>query len=310
MKNSILLLLLASTILAADKKENSSTSEEKKVSSIEIADHAKFWCKELPDLTSEELQLLANLLYFDFLSNYYESSARRLLIAIHNYSILMNKQLVQSEEEAGKIALENAKQLRQLKEEVLPIRTYALLCCHGCIQAIEKSEFTTLKEIIINLQQYSKAVITQFIKQDKNTIEKIVETGYKALEAHVEKLSNYKTTLKNILDNENPYLKDGIDPDMANFEVSLALSDAVLASLNEITIPATVIKMMSCDVLSITSLISKAFYTALYDSTSESQKEELMVMFDRKGLIPVSKRDEPLMPLNEKFMINKKHYTT
>lgn len=303
---SLSLIATSYNTTATEQNENSNVT---KISAGDIAAHAQFFVKNLPQLQNEEVEELLNFFYFGFLSTHYESAARLSLLSIHNSSIIMNRQLLQSEDEAGKTALRNARQERLLKEELLPLRKYGAIGFQTCLKDIEKSDYTTLKELVVNLQQYCKPVIAQFIKQDKPSIEKIIENSYKTLNGYMEKLTSYTDTFKAILDQKNPYLKEGMDPDVAGLDVSIALADATLTATNDITLAVTAIKAMSVDVLRINTLISRIFYNTLYESLSADQKSKFMIMFDLNGLIPVDKRTEKLVLLDEDFIVNKKLYT-
>ena len=303
----LIVCLLINMHVFADTDVDTDENEAKPLTFDDIKSHAEYWIKQLPKLNDDEINLLSNLFYFQALSNHYESIARQTLIAIHNSSIIMNKQLVQSESEAGKTALHNSKLLKQLKEEFLPKRRYSLLSGQACLKNLEQSDLMTLKEIIVNLQQYTKSIITQFTKQDRENIQ-VIDSNYQILNTHLEKLESYKVTLKAIVDHENPYLKDGDDIDTGNFDVAVALADAILGSLNEITLGATMVKMMSCDVLNICKLINTVFYNALYESLDEEQQENLFAMFDKNGLIEENKRSQHLILLDDTYTINKKNY--
>lgn len=303
--SSLLSLTLFFCLHAEDteKKEPIST-----LSAQDIMGHADFWVNNLPKLTQKEISLLANYLYFDFLFTLYELQARRALISFPTQFYAMNVQLLQNEAEARKISLGLSAQFKQLSQEFLPLRLYANKSLQAAGKTIENSDYKTLKELILNNRNYTQAIVAQFIKQDKAAIDKLITQEHQSLITHLEKLNSYKDTMEAILDSKNPYLKEGMDPDVANLEVALSLADATLGCINEITTPSILVKAMSLDMLSIVLMISRSFYNALYLSLTQSQKEKLTIMFDQNGLIDSSQQDELLELLDESFTVSKKHY--
>lgn len=302
------LSLLALTSFSIYAQGEESTESIKKISFNDITQHAQYWVQQMPALTQEENSLLANLLYFDFLSNSYESACRSALISIYSQSIIMNKQLVVNEDEAKKTALDTATKLQKLCNELLPLRTYSSKSLKACLDEIEKSDYTTLKEIVVSLQQYSTAIITQFIIQDHESIAKLIKNGSTALDTYLDKLTLCKETLNKVSENKNPYLKDGIEPNVGNLDVALATADSTLGLLNEIALNAATLKSMSADILNINSLISCTFCNILNESLSKNKAAPLKIMFDENGLIDEESRDEKIVMIDKKFTVHKKHY--
>ena len=307
MKRKLSLLLLTSFSLYAHQNEES--SEVKKITFNDINQHAQYWVEQMPTLTQEEYNLLTNLLYFDFLAHSFESAARAALISTYSQTIIMNKQLVVNENDSKKTALDNAAKLQKLCNELLPVRMYSGKSLKACLDEIEKSNFKTLKEIVVNLQQYKQAIIGQFIKQDQESIMKLVKNGSTALDAYLDKLNSCKETLSGILKNKNPYLKEGTEPSTGNLDLALAAADTTLGLLNEIALNAVALKSMSADILNINSLISCTFCNVLNESVSKNKMGPIQIMFDENGLIKKENRDENIVMIDNKFSVHKKHYT-
>lgn len=289
--------------LALANEANQTT--EQGMSGATIAHHAEFWADKLPPLSTQETHLLANFLYFSYLNSRAESATRIALIMVHAHTILMNKQLATHEQDAKTTALNAANLLKEIKEELLPLRAYAGKAWLSCMQEIEKSSYTTLKTIVSNLQTYGKEVITQFIKQDQPSIQKLIQNSITALDTTLQNLQFCNGVLKSILDHKNPYLKEGDPEEVVNLDVTLGAADKILASLMETSLAFTDIKQMSVDMLNISQFIFHNFYAALCTKITGS----IPIMFDENGLIAPESIDEYLSPLLEKMTISKKHYS-
>ena len=215
-----LTLLLIPSIVFSDEESDSETSQ--RLTAQNLAEHAAFWVGKLPELSQEEMSLLCNYLYLESLSLYNQVITQRTLISIHTASALMNKQLMANEQEAKNIAKKTIKELNELQNELLPTRAFLAQACKHCISTIEDSDHTQLKKIIVSYQQYGRAVVAQFIRQDKPNIEKILEQAKKTIDGHLKIMSECGSTLKLLLDNKNPYLKEGIDKDVTDMDVAMA----------------------------------------------------------------------------------------
>lgn len=296
-----LLVMSAGLTLCSEKEE-----EPSKLTIKDIEGHSAFWVKQIPQLEPDELALLSNYLYFESLVTTYEALARQALITIHTASIHLNRQLATNESEAKIIASNTATTLHELTTELLPARMYANKSAQACLKEIEKSDFTTLKKMVVNYQQYSRAIIAQFIKQDKPSIEAMVSNSTKSIEQQLKKMNECQITLQSILDHKNPYLKEGMDADVADLDVSLACADGCLGAMNEMTLACAAMRSMSVDLLNISTLTNKLFYQALYDKLIK--KSGIEIMFDQNGLIEEDDRDEVLPGLDAKKMtVHKKH---
>jgi len=283
-------------------------SENSKLTAKVLEEHALFWVKQLPQLNTDERALLSNYFYFESLMSTYECAARHALITIHTASTRINKQLMSNESEAKTIALNTASMLQELTTDFLPGRSYALKASQACLNAIEKSDFTTLKKVIVNYQQYTRAVLAQFVKQDKPAIETIIKNAQSSLEANLKKMNECDQTFQLILNNKNPYVKEGMDADMVDLDVALAAGDACLSCMNEMMLTCVGIRSMSVDLLNISVLINKLFYHTLYQATQDHGT--IYSMFDEHGFIEEDERDEILPAFDtQKIVIHKKHLT-
>lgn len=308
MKNFISLsciLLIPSFILATNQDEAS----PKRIEGKDIIEHAQYWAKQLPKLSHEETALLANFLYFSYLSSYYESAARSALIANHSQLIIMNRQLGINEADARATAMKAAEELMAFKKELLPLRSYSIKAWQACYTEIEKSEFTSLKKIVINLQQYSSAVISQFVKQDRDTaIDNIIKNCNMVFEKQFDVVKQCTESFQQILDNKNPHVKEDTDKDMADLTLALAAADTSLGCFHEMIMSALQVKSMSIDMININSIINITFYNTLYTMAKQDKKAmPLSIMFDENGLIKEEKRDELLPFLDENAKVSTKH---
>lgn len=303
-----LLLLSLSFLMSMNTfcTDESESTEQKKLTAKDLQDHALFWANQLPKLSKDEIALLANYLYFESLMTNYECDAREALLTFHTASIYLNKQLMTSEDDAKTTATNTALLLKELKEELFPARNYAVKAYHACLNEIEKSDFTTLKKVVISFQQYSRAVIAQFIKQDKPTIENVIQNCKKSLEMHLKKMGECESALQAIIDGKNPYIKEGMNVDTADMDVAISAADTCLGCMNEMTLACATMRSMSVDMLRISLLTDKLFYQMLYDGIKKDGKID--ILFDENGLIDEDDRDETLPSFdNKKITIHKRH---
>lgn len=236
--------------------------------------------------------------------------ARNALLSIHTASGNMNKQLTANEMEAKNIAMNTSAQLRELMEQLLPMRAYASKSWHSCMSEIEKSDYVMLKKIIVSYQQYSRAIIEQFIKQDRSSIENIISNCQKSLNGNLEKINQCNSLLQAILDHKNPYVKEDSNVDVIDMDVALAAADTALACMNEMTAMCSSVKSMSVDLLNINLIMNQIFYGTLYETLKKDKELPIALMFDENGLIAKENQDEVLPAVeNNKITINKKHYT-
>jgi superfamily II helicase len=220
----------------------------------------------------------------------------------------MNKQLTVNEQEAKNVAKKTIKELTELQNELLPTRAFLAQACKHCISTIEDSDYTALKKVIVSYQQYGRAVVAQFIKQDKPNIEKILEQAKKTIDGHLKIMNECAGTVKLLLNNENPYLKEGIDKDVTDMDVAMAVTDSALGSINECTLACAIAKNMSGDLLAICALYNKLFYNTLHQALKDNETMfPVYLMFDEDGLIEEDDRNEELPLLGDKLAPNKKH---
>ncbi len=301
------LSLLLTPCIAISKEEKVSDVTEK-ITTKELAEHATFWISQLPKLSHEEMSLLCNFLYLESLSLGSQTVTQKTLINIHTASARMNKQLAVNEADAKKIALETSKQLNDLQNELLPMRAFLLKANKDCLNTIEQSDYTTLKKVIIGYQQYARAVIAQFINQDKPAILQILNQTKAGLESHLKTMTEYTKTLGAVLNDANPYMKEGIDRNVCDMDVSMALADSALGTLSETTVACAIAKSMSTDILSICVTFNTIFYNTLFNALQQDKSLlPIYLMFDENGFIEEDDRKEELSIINEKTTVHKKH---
>lgn len=308
-KRILALLLVSFSSQYIHTIEPSKAEKVQRISSTEIANHSQYWVNQIPELSSEEYHLLANLLYFECLTKYYESVSRSMLNAIYIQLINMNKLLAKNEANSKKVALDTSEKLQQLYDELLPLRSYCGKSMKACAEEIEKSGHKTLKEIIGQLQQYGQAIIVQCINQDQEAITKLIKNGKTVCEERIETLHSCKKIYDGILENDNPYLKEGSNPIIGNIETSVSAADNMLVHMQDITQAMIGIRNISSDILNVHVLIMRTFYNALIELLAKKQFEPIQIMFDENGLITKENRDENLVALDSNFSIHKKHYT-
>jgi hypothetical protein len=291
--------------------------EEKKEQNIQrlafkdLVEHATFWVKQLPKLAPEEMSLLCNYLYLETLSAYYKCITQRTLISIHVASILMNKHLVTNETDAKNVVKKTIKEFTDLLNELLPAQRFLGKAAQNCLNSIEQSDYVTLKKIIINYQNYCRAIIAQFIKQDKEQIKKVLEQTKRTIDSYVKIMSECSDTLNLIINNENPYIKEGIDKDVTDVDVSMAVTDSTLSCLNETMLICASTKNMNADLISISATCHKAFFNILYQALKDNDTMyPIYLMFDEDGLIEEDERNEELEIFGDKLTLHKKHLRT
>jgi hypothetical protein len=301
----LLLLFFLSSIRGTEQQPE---SDGNTISAEKIVEHAHLWFDQLPFLSPESTSLLANFLYFDYLASACEAAIRAALINIHTQSIVMNKVLTINEPEARKVALYIISQLKQLDEEILSARSYSVKAWQVCLNHIENCDDTDLKDIVTGFQEYGKAVLTQYIKQDKAKIEKPLQEHCTIFESRIQKLTECNTALQAILDKENPYVQEGVDRDLADADVAIIAADTALANLNDLALHAAAIKALTIDIININTFIFKTFYHVFYRGLVENNEAgSIHVMFDQNGLIETDKQDELIPDITKNFRIPQKH---
>src|ERR1700733_481178 len=307
MKKYVLLLLFSFSCMHAAEKQ---LPDEKAISAEKIVEHAKLWRDQLPFLSENSTEVLANFLYFDYLASACEAAIRAALINIHTQSIVMNKVLAVNKDDARKVAVYIMGQLKQIDEEILSAHSYSVKAWQACLNHIENCDDSDLKDIVMGFQEYGKAVLTQYIKQDKANIEKPLQEHCTIFESRIQKLTECNTALQAILDKKNPYVQEGADRDLADADVAIAAADTVLVNLNDLSLHAVAIKALTVDIININTFIFKTFYQVLSQELAENNElGSLHVIFDANGLIEKDKQDELLPDISKNFRIPQKHLT-
>lgn len=306
MKQQLLLLALLFSI-SINAKET--VEEKKSLSATDLSEHGQKWAKQVTQkLSKDELTLLANYLYFNFLTTRYDFLINTSFTACQNNLTQMQFLIHGNTDNAHKCAEIMAKQIMFLNEEAIPLRSYANKAAQACFEHIEDSEYTALKKIIVNLQQYSTSALNQFIQQDwPKSITKLFSDCSEAMKKESEKLSACQNNLAAKTAME---FDDETDCTLYGEQFHQAINAADLSYASYLILLAQTlnVKSMSADILNISAIIYNLFYNHLMESMKANKKfGSCPIMFDENGLIEEDDQDETLAAIDEKFNVNKRH---
>lgn len=304
-KQLLFIALLYTGYNLAKEPEN---NQKKQLSAQDLADHGKKWAKQtVQKLSKEELSLLANYLYFNFIQTRYEYIIRTSLLTCQSNLSALQFLVNNKPEETTKNAQTLIQQLSALTQEVIPARAYAAKAVQACFEHIEDSDFEELKKVIVKLQSYSSSALNQFIQQDwPKAITKLFSDCAENMKKESEKLTlcQNELTLKANLEIDDI---DDLDAISNNFNQAINAADASYSSYLVLLTHTLNVKSMSADILNISALINNIFYNHLLESMKTKKIGSCPIMFDENGYIEEDDQDETLLPLDDKFTINKKH---
>jgi hypothetical protein len=306
MKKQLFLLTLFLSVFAGAKE---SAEEKKLLTSQDLSDHGQKWAKQvMQKLTKQEVTLLANYLYFNFLATRYDFLIRTSLIVCQNNLTNMQYLMLNREDEAQKCAGIISQQMLFLNEEAMPLKTYAAKAAQACFEHIEDSEFDALKKVIVNLQQYSTSAVNQFISQDwPKSITQLFSGCSEMMKKETEKLATCQNNLEAKVtmefDDETDYDQYG-----QQFQQAISAADISYASYLNLLAHTLNVKSMSADIINISAIINNLFYNHLMESMKSNKKiGSCTIMFDENGLIDEDAQDEMLPVIDEKFNARKQH---
>lgn len=284
-------------------------AEKKDLTAQDLIEHGQKWAKQMAQkLNQEELLLLANYLYFNFLATRYDYIIQTSFINCQNNLTSMQFLLNSSTDETYKNAESLVNQMALLTQEAMPLRVYTAKASQACFEHIEDSDLPALKKAISNLQQYTSGATNQFIQQDwPKAITMLFSKCAETMKNESEKLVICQKDLEHKA-NIDPASLDTPEMIGENFNQAINSAHMCYATYLSLIAHALNVKSMSADILNITALIHNIFYNALLDQMKTTKKMiDLPLMFDENGFIDEEDQDEYLLPLDEKFSVNKKH---
>lgn len=306
MKKQLLLLTLLLSVFAGAKE---SAEEKKPLTAQDLSEHGQKWAKQvMQKLNKEEITLLANYLYFNFLATRYDFLIRTSFILCQNNLTNMQYLMLSREEEAQKCADIISQQMLFFNEEAMPLKSYASKAAQACFEHIEDSEFDALKKVIVNLQQYSTSAVNQFISQDwPKSITKLFSGCAEMMKKETEKLATCQNNLEARVtmefDDETDYDQYG-----QQFQQAIGAADISYASYLNLLAHTLNVKSMSADIINISAIINNLFYNHLMEAMKSNKKiGSCPIMFDENGLIDEDAQDEMLTAIDEKFNARKQH---
>lgn len=304
MKKKVLLLsLLLCSPIAGATQDNAPD----KLTSEDLLEDAQAWAPQtIAKLSPEECALLANYLYFNFLSHRYDFLLKSSIISNYTKILSLNYVIATNDQEARKAAQVISENCTTLMQQILPLRAYATKAAAACYSHIEESDYVALKKSIVAFQNYSRAVMNEFIKQDwPHAITQLINACSETIDKEHEKLTGCSTVLKHVQAVE----KDTKDLAYTKqFEMALSNADQAFNTLSTIGVGAINVKSMAADIVNINVVIHTVFYNMLLKNLKSNKKiRSCMIMFDQNGYIEPEDRDETLQMLDEKFTIDPKH---
>jgi hypothetical protein len=298
MKNSFILpsLLLCSLMIAQEQAPQKETANQQQTSQQEniyqnITTYARSWVSEyVGPLSSVEHALMANYLYFQYLACFHESNLRSALLALQSQMIQMNKCMVDNNPPMKDVVLTTATLLCKAKEQ-FPLCAQANQLLQACGKEIDQTGFNTLKQLIGGLMNYRRNIITSFLKRDKESVENVIRISQESFTTHLPKLNFCNNTLLAIINNENPYFKEGDNKEMTDMDITITCADTALQSMQELENATNNMRHMTVDLLNINASLFSTFYQTLYTALAQSNKVP-HIMFDANGLLaPENRRD-------------------
>lgn len=269
-----------------------------KLTTHDIASHAQFWASQyLSDLNQEEITLLMNLFYFNGRLLDDQIKVGNAILFAYVHAGMINSLITVNEEDAQKVAMASAVALRKLKEEYLPARKNSEQILRYCIQEFKKPAFSKLDRIINEFNAYGQAIVSQFTKQDVQSITQIIEECRTTFSQHLPHIQQCNTILGDILDHKNPYVKDDTSPDLANLNAAIYTSENSIKILSDMISQAIRIKRMMFDIMNITKIINHTFYQNSLVVLEHAKLTPVLIMFDENGIIAPEDRWQDLPDL-------------
>jgi hypothetical protein len=252
----------------------------------EVHDFSKEWAiKAVATLNHEECCLLANLLYFDFKSSYYDLHTRAHLHALRE-GLPRIQEMVDSYKQAQDFLLEFATYTNYLKEQLLPQHEISFKTWYACSEYMQQYESAALQEIADELADYVKNVIRSILAKHRSDLQLSYKIFFKNLKALAAEY-NYSAAFLNGLSNgDNPLDVDAQDCDVADLDIALSVSERILKKNNEFLNPIYDLKRMTVALLELNTNIFAAFYDAFYQELIKKNPESLALIFDEHGITP------------------------
>ncbi len=307
MKKCLLLVICLSLNISLIAKKTPQV-EEIPLSMEVLSEHGQTWAGQIiQKLDQEELSLLANYLYFNFLATRCDHILRASLYSCQTKLPGISFLVDSYEGEAYKSIDMICKQMVLLKENIISARAKAIKAAQACFEYIEDSEYIQLKKIIAKFQNYSKSATNQFIHQDwDKNIMKHISNCAKAIKQESEKLTPYHTDLNKIVSLEISQEREEDELCGAQFQDALKIAESSYASCLNLLGNSLNVMSMSSDISNISAIINQIFYNHLLETLKSKRKGSIAIMFDENGLIEEEDRDDKLVTINEKFTIGKK----
>ena len=227
----------------------------------QVDEYANNWIDQLPQLSQEELMMLADFLYYSYWLAFYESGIR---IATY-YSYLFAKEFNENidREEVLIETCKTHKRWQEIFEELIAKRSAADKAWKQKLETIQNPCFDTLKTIINNLQGYGQEVILQIINDNRYLINKQLDQYYDAVDANLEIIDQNTSVLNSLRDEPT------IDLDVQQI---LWAASNLHEQLDEITSPLLRLKQIPSDMLIISTLL---FYNVYQQVCSLLEIENL-----------------------------------
>lgn len=307
MKKQLLMVTLLS--LSGNLVAKKAPQTEEKPLSVEIlSEHGQTWAGQMTQkLDQEELALLANYLYFNFLTTRCDHMLRVGLYLCQTNLPKVSFLVDSNEGETYKTIDTICQHMGSLKENIIPIRANAIKAAQACFEHIEDSEYTQLKKVIAKFQMYSKSAVNQFIHQDweKNII-KIISSCANTIKQESEKLTPYHADLNKIASLEISEEREEDALCAAQFQDALKIAESSYASCLNLLGNSLSVISMSSDISNIAAIINQIFYNHLLETLKSKKIGSIAIMFDENGLIEEEDRSDKLLVIGEKFAIGKK----
>jgi hypothetical protein len=259
----------------------------------DVDGYAYEWASQLPMLDDEEVILLANFLYFSLLLSHYESQVR--LALLETTQVLALHKHLNNDYRLHTSAANAIKDLEELITDILPMRSYGKNAWEACLAEIEKSGHHRLKKIIFEFQKESYAIMSDAIMISSPEIDTYIHNKTQTFSSILRILQLNNGILQAVNDHAFPFDDQEESTKLAEIEHALSIVPGTYEALGDLALNTAQLEQLSIDMLFISTLIFKSYYSALYAMLSSyNSKLFLPVMFDEDGLIQPDKQNQYL----------------
>lgn len=289
------LLLLASLATATYCVASEVDTQEKHTHTItNLEEFANAWAyAAVNELSQEELELLGTFLYYDVAVSRYELALRNALLDLQRGSQILSFKVVNlaDPQESLDVCAKLSAILNAVEKELAPSRNYFLAVWQLCNKEIDQSSHKNLCIVIEQLQQLGQRSLNNWVRENKNEIENLLQTNSNKIGDSLTKMMSCKNALIDIIDGTFPL----IDTDSEFVEIqmahnAIAISNTIYESLFKTSIATDEITTISFGLINLNLSIFSQLYQAFYKALEEKDLVPMHIVINEQGFIPVELR--------------------